>query len=511
MRAVLAVVALVGAALSVPALVALSASSPSPGGSGEASAATAAPDLAAYALGDNSYGQLGDGTDSTTPAYDPYNVPVVAPGGVRFSTFSAGAGHTLAVSSTGAVYSWGLDSVGQLGDTVDTTTPVITPQPVALPGFRFGAVAAGASHSLAMTTLGQIYSWGSNGFGQLGQGTISNGTATPTEVVSPTNVNFTAIAAGAYDSMALTSQGAIYAWGANFYGQLGTGTPDSSDRPTRVDTPAGVTFKAIAAGSDFSLALSTTGTVYAWGNNEVGQLGAPAVIQSSAVPVPVVMPAGVTFASITAGAEYALAISTTGKVYAWGQDNTAQLAGPTDNTGQPEPVGGLPPAQTFIAVAANDSTAYALTESGTVWDWGEDFYGQLGDDPNPTAIPNLLPPNRLLPCPTNASVVAPGSKCPLGNMPAGTTTSAIFAGDSSSTAFFLTAADQTITIPVPASVTFGVLPIAPIATSGQPVSAVASGSCSYAGKSSTSKVWGRAPSPPTRPVTPSTTRRPRSP
>jgi alpha-tubulin suppressor-like RCC1 family protein len=463
----LAVVALVGAALSVPTVLALTAS-PSPTGSGRASAATAAPALAPYALGDNGYGQLGDGADSTTPAYDPYNVPVVAPNGVRFTAFSAGAGHTVALSSTGDVYSWGLDTVGQLGDTVKTATPVITPQPVALPGFRFAAVAAGASHSLAMTALGQIYSWGSNTLGQLGDGGISTAVATPTEVVSPTNVNFTAIAAGAYDSLALSGQGAVYAWGANFYGQLGTGNYDGSDRPTRVVMPAGVTFTAIAAGNDFSLALTTKGTLYAWGNNQVGQLGAPAVVGSSSVPVPVVMPPGVTFSSIAAGAEYALALSTTGKVYAWGQDDNSQLAGPTANSGQPEPVGGLPALEPVVAVAANDATAYALMASGVVWDWGEDFFGQLGDDPNPNADPNLVPPNVTLPA-------------RLGHMPAGANVSAIFAGPSGSSTFFLTAADQTITVPVGPTVTFGALPIPVTATSALPVSVVAAGSCSYAG------------------------------
>ncbi|WP_029126508.1 RCC1 domain-containing protein [Salinispora oceanensis] len=310
------------------------------------------------AWGENLDGQLGDGT--TTRRSTPVNVDL--PPGTEATAIAAGDDHSLALTSTGTVLAWGDNSEGQLGDgtTTNSSTPVNVDLP---PGTEVTAIAGGDDHSLALTSTGTVLAWGENNDGELGDGTTTS-KSTPVNVNLPAGVTITAIAAHGDHSLALTSTDAVLAWGANFGGQLGDGTTTNRSAPVNVNLPAGVTITAIAAGDEHSLALTPTGTVLTWGDNSEGQLGDGTTTNRS-TPVNVNLPAGVTVTTITGGNLYSLAVTSTGALLAWGANFGGQLGdGTTTNRSTPVNVD-LPPGTIITAVAAGDAHSLALTAPPT--------------------------------------------------------------------------------------------------------------------------------------------------
>jgi YD repeat-containing protein len=277
-----------------------------------------------WAWGQNTSGQLGDGTSSNRSA--PIELPA-------FSTssavaVSAGQAHTLALTEDGRVWAWGWNAYGQLGDAtqLDRTAPVQLPAFSASPVI---AVSAGTTHSLALTSDGRVWAWGYNGNGQLGDG-MTTSRATPTEVaLAPRIVR---IAAGNH-SLALAADGALWAWGLNSWGQLGDGTTSVRYLPIRV--PLGPGSRALAAGNGSTLAavLESSGVlrVVAWGLNGHGQLGDGSTV-SRLVPAQV---SGVEDAlALSEGEAHSLAIGMDGSVWSWGFNLYSQLGDParTDTT-----------------------------------------------------------------------------------------------------------------------------------------------------------------------------------
>ncbi|MHA3684524.1 RCC1 domain-containing protein [Leucobacter sp. HY1908] len=333
-----------------------------------------AADGAVYAGGYNSSGQLGDGTNtgSSVP------VPVEMPDGVTFTQVSAGSLHSVAVAADGTAYAWGDNSSGQLGDGTNTGSSV--PVRVKMPdGVTFTQVSAGSLHSVALTEDGTAYAWGANSGGRLGDGT-NTGSSVPVSVEMPVGVTFTQVSAGYLHSVALAADGTAYAWGNNSDGQLGDGTNTSSSVsvPKPVQMPAGVTFTQVSAGYWHSVAVAADGAAYAWGYNVAGQLG-DGTHTSSNVPVQVELPAGVTFKQVSAGGSHSVAVAVDGAAYAWGSNVFGQLGNAT-NTGSNVPVQvEFPAGVTFKQVSAGGSHSAAVAADGTAYAWGSNSSGQLGD------------------------------------------------------------------------------------------------------------------------------------
>ena len=174
---------------------------------------------------------------------------------------AAGWGHTLALKSNGTVWSWGFNSSGQIGDNTNTTRPA--PVPVGgLTGVTITAISTRYDHNLAIDSLGRVWAWGANGSGQLGDNSTTQ-RKLPVLISGFGGAIVTAVAAGGSHSLALTASGQVYAWGLNTSGQLGDNTLSQRLTPTLVGSLAGVT--AISAGMSHSLALKPTGVVWAWG------------------------------------------------------------------------------------------------------------------------------------------------------------------------------------------------------------------------------------------------------
>ncbi len=255
------------------------------------------------AWGNNDYGQLGDGTNTSRDEPVAVNVAGTALEGKTVVAIAAGESHSLALCSDGTVVAWGYN-LGQLGDGTyfDRNEPVaLDVVETALEGRSVIAIAAGQYHSLALCSDGTVVAWGVNSNGQLGTGNndgTTNAVAVRVEGTPLEEDTVIAIAAGHSHSLALLSDGTVTAWGFNLYGQLGNDTSGDADsnEPVAVSVAGTAlsdkTVIAIAAGHDHSLALCSDGTLAAWGNNEVGTLGDNSTTNRD-VPVAVNHPAPV--------------------------------------------------------------------------------------------------------------------------------------------------------------------------------------------------------------------------
>lgn len=285
---------------------------------------------------------------------------------------------------SGAV-SWGFNGDGNLGD--GTAAARYLPGPVS--GLTSGVVqvAAGGEHALAITSGGTVWAWGSNADGQLGDGTLT-GHATPEQVAGLSGVR--QVAAGGDQSLAVRSDGTVWAWGGNDHGQAGTGAAGTNQlTPVKVAGLTGIT--KIAAGWKFSLALRSDGTVWAWGLGSLGQLGNGATFDS-AIPVEVRL---TQVTSIAAGwdAAYAVRGNTSGAtVWSWGNNACGGLGnGTTTMLSFPQPVTGIT-TPNIAAVAVGQQFAVAVGTDGQVWGWGTDADGQLaGKQPASTCALRAIP------------------------------------------------------------------------------------------------------------------------
>ncbi|MGW1028597.1 RCC1 domain-containing protein [Streptomyces sp. NPDC002577] len=336
-------------------------------------AATAGDEV--WTWGRNQYGQLGNG--SVNAAGEPVAGLASLPAGTRVTQVSGGYGFSEALTSTGQVLAWGQNDVGQLGNGSFTNSSV--PVSVQVPdGTTITAIAVGDDHILALTSTGQVLAWGYNEWGQLGNGTNDESNV-PVPVDLPDGTTVTAISAGAGHSLALTSTGQVLAWGENDFGQLGDGTRTDRSEPVEVQLPTGTTATAIVGGDDHSLALTSAGDLLAWGYNVSGQLGDGTTTTRTA-PVTVHLPTGTSVSSIAAGSGFqSFAITTSGSLLAWGDNSYGQLGDGT-TTRRTEPVSvQLPAGTTVTSVDSGDDHTVALTSGGQVLAWGYNRYGQVGD------------------------------------------------------------------------------------------------------------------------------------
>jgi alpha-tubulin suppressor-like RCC1 family protein len=276
-----------------------------------------------YAWGDNSFGQLAVG--STDAGAMP--VPVTMPPGVRITDVDAGYWHALALSSAGEVYVWGDNSCGQLGvGATDEADEADGPVAVRVGrGQTVTRVSGGGMHSLALTLSGEVYAWGDNAYGQLGDGTTKART-TPVAVRLPDAVVFVQVAALANASLALAADGRVFAWGDNAFGQLGDGTTVGRLLPVQALFPSGAEVRQISGGAVHALALDADGGLYTWGHSHSAHRSA-SVLGDRSVPVRVWAPARTVFAQVSAGFAHSAGVSSDGRLLSWGADWAGQLAG----------------------------------------------------------------------------------------------------------------------------------------------------------------------------------------
>ncbi|HEY9053396.1 MAG TPA: hypothetical protein VIO60_01115 [Rectinemataceae bacterium] len=221
--------------------------------------------------------------------------------------------------------------------------------------------------------------WGWNGYGQIGDGTARVTKYLPVDVVGTAGKSIAAVASGYGHSMMLTATGTLLAWGDNFCGQLGDGTVDERHTPILVENLPASTIVSIAAGNFHSLALMDDGSLWAWGANGSGQLGIGTQYSDQPYPMKVLGFGGLGVAAIAAGADHNLAIASDGSLWAWGANSSGQLGdGTTVDKYTPVRVAGLQ-GRTAAAIAAGHAHSLALLSDGSLLAWGANASGQLGD------------------------------------------------------------------------------------------------------------------------------------
>jgi alpha-tubulin suppressor-like RCC1 family protein len=267
------------------------------------------------AEGYNSEGQLGDGTRDSRLGW----AAVAGLSGVE--GIAASDDFSLARLGDGTVWTWGRNIISRLGD----GTPAEHLQPVQVAGLSdIQGIAAGDDHALALRSDGTVWAWGSNWLGQLGQGDHwPSSIATPVAVQNLRDV--ADIAAGTEYSLALRSDGSLWGWGQNTHGQLGIGEGSARevDAPVRIESLSEV--RAVAAAGGHALALLGDGTVWAWGRNEAGQLG-DGTRSDRHTPVRV---GGLTdVRAIAAGGTHSLVLTACDQIWSWGDETGRPIAEP---------------------------------------------------------------------------------------------------------------------------------------------------------------------------------------
>lgn len=255
----------------------------------------------------NDFGQLGDGTWDWSPT-TPVDVIGLSSG---VTTIVAGNGYSCALSTAGAVKCWGLNALGELGDgtTLDRSVPMN------VFGLSAGVTAISAvdGHTCALTTAGGVKCWGENILGEVGDGTTV-GRSTPADVIG-LGSGVSAIAAGRDDTCALTSAGGVKCWGSNLYGELGDGTTVSHTAPVNVYGLSGGV-AALAAGSIHNCVLTTAGGVKCWGYNQNGEVGDGTTVNRSTPADVIGLSSGVS--AIAVGSDHTCALTIAGGVKCWG-------------------------------------------------------------------------------------------------------------------------------------------------------------------------------------------------
>jgi alpha-tubulin suppressor-like RCC1 family protein len=317
--------------------------------------------------GRNTYGQLGDNTQTSRSS------PVqTITYGANWKSVACGYS-TLAIKTDGALWCWGDNSSGQLGDNtiVKRSSPV---QTVAF-GTNWKSVSSGSHHCAATKTDGTLWNWGRNTSGQLGDNTSTN-RSSPVQTIA-FGTNWKQVSAGYRSTTAaIKNDGTLWTWGGNSYGQLGDNTSVNKSSPVQTVT-RGTNWKQVACGSYNVAAIKTDGTLWTWGYNNSGGLGDNTTTNRSS-PIQTIA-YGTNWKQVASGYQNTAAIKTDGTLWCWGSNVNGQLG---DNTtvDKSSPVQTICGGTDWKSVSCGEKFTAAIKNNGTLWTWGRNFFGQLGDN-----------------------------------------------------------------------------------------------------------------------------------
>jgi alpha-tubulin suppressor-like RCC1 family protein len=331
--------------------------------------------LDTWAWGLGTCGRVGDDTVTTRSS------PVSAVGGFTdWCQVSAGDQHSLGVRTDGTAWAWGLNTLGRLGD----NTAVNKSSPVSVVGgfTDWCQVAAGCAHSLGVRQNGTAWAWGCNPSGQLGDNTAVS-KSSPVQVAG-LFTNWCQVSAGTAHSLGVRTDGSLWAWGLGTCGRVGDGTVTTRSSPVSV-VGSFADWCQVSAGDQHSLGVRTNGSAWAWGLGLCGRLGDGTVVNKSS-PISVV--GGFNdWCYVSAGNSHSLGVRQNGTLWAWGLNGQGRLG---DNTAtlRSSPVSVVGGFTDWCQAAAGNSHSLGVRQNGTAWAWGCNPSGQLGDN---TAVSKSSP------------------------------------------------------------------------------------------------------------------------
>jgi alpha-tubulin suppressor-like RCC1 family protein len=283
---------------------------------------------------------------------------------VALGLITAGQNHSCGITGSGAVYCWGDNRDGQLGDGTNTfrSTPALVPG-----GLSFRSVDGGSFFTCGVTTGSLGYCWGSNSSGRLGDGTFNYSNV---PVAVSTVGSFASVSAGGGHACGVATDATGHCWGGNGNGQLGDGTTSSSNTPLAI---GGYLWWEIDAGGSHSCGITTDGDAYCWGGNSYGQLGDGGTTDQS---LPVLVQGGETWVSIAAGWWSSCGVTSSREVYCWG---AGSYLGDSHGANSSVPVLAVSDADNFESVSMHGGNTCAVTSDGELYCWADGYYGQGGD------------------------------------------------------------------------------------------------------------------------------------
>ena len=285
----------------------------------------------------------------------------------EITQIAAGDSHSAAVTKDGDLYMWGTNGSGQLGiqSNVASNIPVkVNNSSSTLPEKSVKYVALGTYHSAAITKYGSLYMWEYNNYGQLGNGSTTN-SYTPVKIME----NVAAVSLGDYHSAAITKDGSLYMWGENSDGQLGNGSTTNRSTPVKIMENVAT----VSLGAWHSAAITKDGSLYMWGYNNYGQLGngSSGNYEKSVSPIKIME----NVAAVSLGAWHSAAITKDGSLYMWGENSDGQLGnGTTNNLTRPQRI-----AVNVQSVELYGSYTTAISKDGGLYTWGYNLNGRLGN------------------------------------------------------------------------------------------------------------------------------------
>jgi alpha-tubulin suppressor-like RCC1 family protein len=323
-------------------------------------------DLLPYAIGLNQNGQLGDGTGFDAPITRAISFIN------EYAQVSAGERNTLFIKTNGTMWSCGRN-VGAIGngsfDDVSVTPPVQIGT-----GFTWTDVSCGYQYSLAVRQDGTLWAWGrTDNNGSLGDGTT---TASASPIQIGTDTNWSKVYAGELHSMAIKTNGTLWAWGTNAWGYLGDGTQTGRNSPVQIGT--GTDWASIALGDRHSLGIKTNGTLWAWGYNDQGQVGDSTSGNFRATPVQI--GTGTNWKSVAAGYFHSIGLKTDGTLWSWGYGaNSALGQGNTTTYLVPTQIGTATDWDILASSKGSTNHHHAVRASGAIYGWGSNSNYNIGD------------------------------------------------------------------------------------------------------------------------------------
>jgi alpha-tubulin suppressor-like RCC1 family protein len=329
---------------------------------------------AAFCWGANTGGQIGDSTTSAS------NAPrrVILPAGVRLASIAVGSRMACGLSNAGAAYCWGDNANFGIGSAtvLKNTIATLVDPPAAM---TFRSLVIGSAHACALNSAGAVYCWGINSQGALGNNQTGNSTI-PAAVAAAAGVTYSTLAAASNAVCAVTVAGAVDCWGFNDSGQLGNASTVTSRVPVRALLPANVVVRSIAAGANgfHFCAITSTDTIYCWGRNIGGQFGAGKLFENS-TPVAVPLPGALRARALSAGTTSLCVAASDNRLYCQGAGSRGELGnGTTAEQLTFAPVQ-TPAGVVFDVVRSGFQTTCALSTVGALYCWGAGTSGQLGN------------------------------------------------------------------------------------------------------------------------------------
>jgi alpha-tubulin suppressor-like RCC1 family protein len=240
----------------------------------------------------------------------------------------------------------------------------------------WSTVATGYSFTIAKTPQGQLYTAGSNNYGQLGNGTSGTGTENSTFQQVGTDT-WSTMAAGDYHALAVKTKGTLWAWGGNSQGELGDGTNINKNSPIQIGTDSN--WSSVTAGYDFSLAIKTDGTLWAWGDNFYGELGLGTHGPAADTNFPQQVGTDTDWRMVSAGSQHVIAIKNNGTLWVWGRNEVGELGLGFNQIPKYSPTQ-LGTANNWETAAAGEYLSAAIKTDHSIWTWGDNSGGAIGDN-----------------------------------------------------------------------------------------------------------------------------------